>query len=266
MNWKASLGTIGVVVLAMAAGSVMLSQQTQADRRLPDGSMSPLGELLKRRFGPEVRASYEARVAECMAATGLKYIPGTLSTEVTEQWDATSPQFAEQYGLGVSNRPSAPGAPVVSALNAGTNITPEYVRALMGAVQPGTRSTSGCMAQAGHQTWGDFEWAELQPMLAELNAQILSDPEVVQATALWSQCMGSNGFEYSSYQEMFDDFAGRLERAGSGTALKDLRSEEITVAKQAAACYEQHVREVQQRVRAGYELQFIAEHPQLAQP
>ncbi len=76
MNWKASPGMIGVVVLAMAAGSVMLSQQTQADRRLPDGSMSPLGELLKRRFGPEVRASYEARVAECMAATGLKYILG----------------------------------------------------------------------------------------------------------------------------------------------------------------------------------------------
>lgn len=135
---------------------------------------------------------------------------------------------------------------------------------------------TGCFGTAQESVQGDGAFdPEVGRAFMEVEDRVRTDARMVEATAAWSSCMRDAGFDYESPRDIHEDIEQRLEAlrgpddaegnpTGDEAGLARLQDEERATAKADDECWEEHLQDVEEKVRAEYEQEVLGDHPELA--
>jgi len=144
----------------------------------------------------------------------------------------------------------------MSGTEAGTPVEPE---------------DAGCFGKAQSEVGGDDAFnPEIGRQLMEMEERIQSDARMVAALEAWSSCMREAGFEYDSPRDIHGDLFERLQAlrgpddehgrpTGDEAGLARLQDEELAIAAADDECWAEHLRDVEEEVRAEHEGDFVDE-------
>jgi hypothetical protein len=200
--------------------------------------LGPLEEYFARVYGwadddaslEDQNAEYERQqreverlVADCMREEGFDYVPrehaGVVVGSDGTDLDWGSPEFAEQFGYGISTdpwgwedrddtvAPDDPNQEYVDAMSEAERAA--YEEALWGPPQEWDEDAdpeayeydwtrSGCYGAAQHEVWdadADEEFAGLLDEVSRVWEQTAEDPRVRALDAAWSSCMADAGYD-----------------------------------------------------------------------
>lgn len=166
---------------------------------------------------------------------------------------------------------------------------------------PKLAAPAGCVGEALKATGVDTSLPDsgLFDELNDLEDRIKADPKMVAAMKKWSACMADAGYQYrdrdaaiKELREEFGELTGLKISGDSGgfvvsvsasaeggsdgegkafdplanvdkAKLTQLQEKEKRIASASLKCSEEHVVSVEQKVREGYEADFLADHPEL---
>ncbi len=233
-------------------------------------------------FGTASERTAEAQrvadaTADCMRKLGWQY--QSFKVRPVEDHDPTNDyrldNFAEQYGYGILNaRPFS--AAQQSAINTpDPNI--EYKQSLnsqdqgqfqkdlygqlpAGPPNPNTQPT-GCANKALAQSQGPTVYLSdptIQSQLGAVQLSIAHDQRMVSATAGWSKCMSSRGFEYPDSASA--QFAIRQlgeHRPSDDADFEPTLARERSTATADRDCYNEYMKDIESTVTAEAEKAFL---------
>jgi hypothetical protein len=141
-------------------------------------------------------------ITSCMKRHGFAYdpVPPARPDSATEDW--SGPFGLETLAPRGNAEPDLVEIPRGEAFGRALYGDPARVISARGASITVSRPASGCMAEAERHLLGDrrVRWIQLTILLFEAATQATHnldrDPEFAQATARWSDCMRTAGFEY----------------------------------------------------------------------
>jgi truncated hemoglobin YjbI len=255
--------------------------------------------LVEEQVGFSGEESFDRQVAaenlirDCMKAQGFEYVPvdpAAQRAELVGTTGLTEEEFEKQYGYGITTlyeqrsqqAVTGPNEQIRNSLSEADRAA--YDRALYGedptatlAVALDTGSFSrlgGCLREAADEVFGGAEFAEnLMAKLDDLDERILEDSRMVDAVENWSECMRKAGYEVSDQDEVDRILEQKLEEiVGSPDnrkpdydkeALADLQREEVAMVAADISCEKRHITEIEENVRAEYELDFREENADL---
>jgi hypothetical protein len=241
----------------------------------------------------------EDLIRDCMKAKGFEYTPVDPAAERAALAGAATisdDDFAKQFGYGITTlyeqrkkvAASGPNATYRASLAPAQQTA--YDKTLYGknlgvtfssAVDTGDfKDLGGCTKEATETAFGGAQTlTTLQTKLDELDEKINADARMVEAIKGWAGCMRGKGF--TGLKEP-DDVDGRLEdkleeivgptpRGGIPTSTKSydkaalaaLQKEEVKLVGADIACEEEHIEEVEKKVRPEYEKKFQEENASL---
>ena len=238
------------------------------------------------------QATAENLIRDCMAAQGFEYVPVDPQAQraaLVGQPGLTEEEFNQQFGYGITTlydkqqaEGNGPNEDIRNALSDADRAA--YDRALSGddpsatfteALDTGDYSRlGGCTKEAAETVFGGVAvFQSLQEKLDELDASILEDERMVKAVAAWSECMRAEGFDLTEQDQVDSTLLAQLEAIVGPpddpnpdydpAALQQLQSEEVTMVNADIACEEEHVRPVEEKVRAEYEVTFREQNADL---
>lgn len=224
----------------------------------------------------------EALIGACMADAGFEYVAldsVTVLEAMSSDQTATTvsdEEYVQQYGLGITTQFDKPivvfgaGAENMSFLASlpegdqvafrrtlwGDHPDWNHVRALE---QEDFSPTGGCTRSAAEQQYSadELSGSYVNPS----DALIEQDPRMIAAIAAWSECMGEEGFQYDTPDQVENDLRDRLEAitqgqdaaslsGASADALAELQGEELAIGGVFVECEEEHIEEVEAQVEA----------------
>ena len=239
----------------------------------------------------------ENLVRDCMKAKGFEYTPVDPAAQraaFVGSATLSEEDFEKQFGYGITTlyeqrrreAASGPNAGYRSSLPAAQRTA--YDQALYGekvgatfavAVDTGAfGDLGGCTKQATEEAFGGAQTlATLQTKLDDLDARIDADARMVEAHKAWSACMREAGYDGlqkpdevdTVLQDELEDIVGPNTRVGVGASaeatydkqrLVALQRKEVAMVKADIECEEEHIEEVEDKVRKEYERTFTEEN------
>jgi hypothetical protein len=241
----------------------------------------------------ERQARAENLIRACMRKQGFDYVPldpAAQQAELVGTRGLSEEEFNEQFGYGITTlyeerlrqSVTGPNQDYYATLTAEEQAA--YDRALYGEDKTATFAVAldtgnfsklgGCLKEATTEVFGGPELvADLTAALDELDEQILADQRVFDAVEEWSACMRRAGYDLAEQDEVdvylenaLEGIVGPLEEAEPTPAgaepaydveaLRALQREEVEMVKADIACEEEHVEEIEVKVRTEYEREF----------
>ena len=239
----------------------------------------------------ERQSRIEAGIGACMKAQGFDYVPidpNAQRAAVTGSSRLSDEDFLKQFGYGITTLygrgtpQNDPNERIRAGL--GTADRAAYERALWGenkgatfaqAIETGDFARlGGCTKKATDDVYGGTQLlAAIQGKLDELDQRVVQDQRMVRAIEQWVGCMNAAGYRYSDPQDVDEDLLTRFRQivgpdveayataAAPGAtydraALAALQREEVAIVNADVGCERQHIKPVEDVVRAEYEAAF----------
>ena len=224
----------------------------------------------------------EASIGTCMADAGFDYVPVDFDGVTAAMGaDGTAPgvsddDYLAQYGFGISTRVGEPD-PVIAASRGPQNqaifdglaATDQvaYSRSLLGENVDATfaralededfSETGGCTRAAVEEFFSEEELSA--SYVNPGDAQLESDPRLVEALSAWSDCMADEGYQYGHPDDVEDGVRDEFDAvvgdgdptnlsATAAAALTELQGFERAVAAVATSCEEDIVDPVVEQI------------------
>ena len=238
------------------------------------------------------QAAAENIIADCMKAQGFDYVPVDPQAQraaLVGQAGMSEEDFNQQFGYGITtlfgkeeSLPPGPNEEIRNALSEADQAA--YDRALYGDDTTATFANAldtgdytrlgGCTQQAVETVFGGVGvFQSLQEKLDELDSSIIEDERMVDAISAWSQCMRDAGFDLADPEQVdvvllaeLEGIAGPPDNPNAEidqAALAALQAKEVAMVNADIACEEEHIRPVEEEVRAEYEVAFREENADL---
>lgn len=227
----------------------------------------------------------ENAIRDCMKSQGFEYVPVdpvAQRTGLTGQNGFSEDEFEKAYGYGITtlyeqrrNIPADPNTAIRNGLSAADQTA--YTRALSGEFADATFAVAadtgdysrlgGCTRQATESVFGGAEVLQnLTAKLDELDQRIVSDPRMQKATAKWSDCMRTTGYDLPEpdqvdavLQKRLDAIVGPANDRKADydkAALATLQHDEVVTVAADKDCERKYIQKVEDGVRTEYEVTF----------
>jgi hypothetical protein len=242
----------------------------------------------------------ESLIAPCMQKQGFRYTPVDpvqQQAALTGTQKLTEEEFNEQFGYGITTlfeqrlRASTLGPNQAYYDSLTDSEKAAFDRALYGNDKTATFAVvldtgefdrlGGCLKEATDEVFGGAELIEdVTAKLDELDQRILADARMVEVVEKWSDCMSEAGYSFLDPEEVdaylenqLETIVGPIETATAPApgaqpewdtaALRRLQQEEVEIVQKDIACEEEHITEVEDKVRPEYEREFLEENAAL---
>ena len=227
----------------------------------------------------------ENAIRDCMKSQGFEYVPVDPVAQrpgLTGQNGFSEDEFEKAYGYGITtlfeqrrNIPADPNTAIRNGLSAADQTA--YTRALSGEFADATFAVAadtgdysrlgGCTRQATESVFGGAEVLQnLTAKLDELDQRIVSDPRMQKATAKWSDCMRTTGYDLPEpdqvdavLQKRLDAIVGPANDRKADydkAALATLQHDEVVTVAADKDCERKYIQKVEDGVRTEYEVTF----------
>jgi hypothetical protein len=238
----------------------------------------------------------ENLIRECMKKRGFEYTPvdpAAQRADLVGSATLTEEDFEKQFGYGITTlyeqrlreATTSPNATYRESLSEAERSN--YDRALYGknvgtsfaqAADTGEfAELGGCTKEATDEVFGGAEvLSTLQTKLDELDTRIEADARMVAANKEWSACMQEAGYKNLAnpdevdgvLEDKLEEVVGPAIRPGVGTKaptfdkkeLQAVQRYEVEIVQKDIECEEEHIEEVEEKVRKEYEQTFADEN------
>jgi hypothetical protein len=300
-EWFRGLGRAGFiaavgVALSLGAGCGGDDEPSANEGKTVDEVFGLEGdEILER----QKRA--ENLIAPCMQKQGFRYIPVdpvAQQAELTGTQKLTEEEFNEQFGYGITTlfeqrlqaSTLGPNQEYYNSLTDAERVA--FDRALYGNDKTATFAVAldtgefdrlgGCLKETTDEVFGGAELIQdVTAKLDELDERILADARMIEVVEKWSDCMAEAGYDLADPEEVdlylenkLEGIVGPIEDVAApapgvqpeyAAALGQLQDEEVELVGKDIECEEQHIVEVEEKVRAEYEREFLEQNAGLVE-
>lgn len=216
----------------------------------------------------EEELAREKFIAGCMQLNGFQYQPAP-SVVIDEAAMSNPEEFERLLALSASD----PNAAYVSSLS--KDMQKSYYVTLVGMEDPNdpegqahdlARHSNSCTNQAFKKIPGVFSKRNvLSDEFDVMERRAAEDERVIKAQAQWSECMGDDGFAFTSPSDVHMHADQLMAEVFEGVARQDQKgnaSEELErMIRSTERCVEaSNLLDIKNRVRVEYENQFVKTH------
>lgn len=150
--------------------------------------------------------AHEQLIATCMSERGFEYVvamPADATADIARQEAVIAGEDGESaYQQAVAAAPDDPNDALVAAL-------PEDGQAVWVDALYGTDTTAGCYDLTYEEAWGtDYE--QLTQEMADFNARVSAEPDVIAAVDVYADCMGAAGYAVPHPDGVEDNIAEQV--------------------------------------------------------